>query len=72
MPYQDELNEGRVVSIWVGNLDDEDAITGYLGQPFERDLCPPNISAYHDSKLAELENISCTLNDPRVNITPLF
>lgn len=38
MPYQDELLEGEVVSIWVGNLESEDAVVEYLGQPFERDF----------------------------------
>src|SRR4051812_2559397 len=38
MPYQDELLEGEVVSIWAGDLDTADALTEYFGQPFERDF----------------------------------
>src|SRR6266478_3102087 len=38
MPYQDELLEGEVVSIWVGDLETEDTVIEYLGQPFERDF----------------------------------
>src|SRR5262245_57555369 len=37
MPYQDELLEGEVVSIWVGNLESQNAVIEYLGQPIERD-----------------------------------
>lgn len=38
MPYQDELLVGRMVSIWVGNLDTADDVAEYFGQPFERDF----------------------------------
>lgn len=38
MPYQDELLVGNVISVWVGNLEHEDAVIEYLGQPFERDF----------------------------------
>jgi hypothetical protein len=38
MPYQDELLEGAVVSLWVGDLESEDAVMEYLGQSFERDF----------------------------------
>jgi hypothetical protein len=38
MPYQDQLLEGQVVSIWAGDLDSTDDVTEYLGQPFERDF----------------------------------
>jgi hypothetical protein len=35
MPYQDEMLEGQVVSIWAGDLDTADDVTEYFGQPFE-------------------------------------
>jgi hypothetical protein len=38
MPYQDELLQGEVVSIWAGDLDTMDDVTEYFGQPFERDF----------------------------------
>ncbi|MDB6122901.1 MAG: hypothetical protein JWQ71_1894 [Pedosphaera sp.] len=38
MIYQEELREGEVVALWVGNLDDEDSVSDYLGRPFENDF----------------------------------
>jgi hypothetical protein len=38
MPYQDELLESCVVSLWAGDLESTDDVTEYLGQPFERDF----------------------------------
>jgi len=45
MPYQDELLEGEVVSIWAGDLDTTDDLTEYFGQPFEVPLRPLSKSA---------------------------
>jgi hypothetical protein len=38
MPYQDELLEGQVISIWAGDLDTKDDVTEYFGRPFESDF----------------------------------
>jgi hypothetical protein len=36
MLYQEDLREKQVVAVWVGSLQDEDAVIEYLGQPFEQ------------------------------------
>ncbi|MBN9690048.1 MAG: hypothetical protein J0M24_07395 [Verrucomicrobia bacterium] len=38
MTFQDELQEGMTVSLWAGDLATADEVTGYLGQPFEREF----------------------------------
>jgi hypothetical protein len=38
MVYQDDLREEQVAAIWVGNFENEDDLTEYIGQPFEKDF----------------------------------
>jgi Domain of unknown function (DUF6985)/Immunity protein 22 len=38
MVYQDDLREEQVVAIWVGDFENEDDLTEYVGQPFEKDF----------------------------------
>jgi hypothetical protein len=36
--YHEDLREGEVLAIWVGNVRDEDELITYLGAPFENDF----------------------------------
>ena len=37
MMRQQDLTEGHVVAIWVGDFDDYESMDEYIGEPFERD-----------------------------------
>lgn len=67
MPYQDELLEGTVVSVWAGNLESEDAVIEYLGQPFEHDFG----FLLDDDDLPEIAGSALETRSRRASTVPL-